>query len=111
MSSDESIIPRVNVLGVGVSSINLAQATEAIDDALRRRRKGYICFAGVHPVMAAQADPELKRVYNRSFLTTPDGMPQSANIRIDVPNSIACARFASELTAVEMRRPKKKAFP
>ena len=75
MSSDESIIPRVNVLGVGVSSINLAQATEAIDDALRRRRKGYICFAGVHPVMEAQADPELKRVYNRSFLTTPDGMP------------------------------------
>ena len=68
-------IPRANVLGVGVSSINLAQAVAALDEALRLRRKGYICFAGVHPVMEAQADAELKRIYNRSFLTTPDGMP------------------------------------
>jgi N-acetylglucosaminyldiphosphoundecaprenol N-acetyl-beta-D-mannosaminyltransferase len=68
-------IPRINVLGVGVSAINLARATAAVDDALRRRRKGYICFAGVHPVMEAQDDLELKRIYNRSFLTTPDGMP------------------------------------
>jgi N-acetylglucosaminyldiphosphoundecaprenol N-acetyl-beta-D-mannosaminyltransferase len=68
-------IPRANVLGVGVSSINLKQATNAIDEALKARRRGYICFAGVHPVMEAQADPELKRIYNRSFLTTPDGMP------------------------------------
>jgi N-acetylglucosaminyldiphosphoundecaprenol N-acetyl-beta-D-mannosaminyltransferase len=68
-------IPRANVLGVGVSSINLTQAVSAIDEALRIRQKGYICFAGVHPVMEAQADAELKRIYNRSFLTTPDGMP------------------------------------
>ena len=68
-------IPRANVLGVGVSSINLAQAATAIEEALRHRSKGYICFAGVHPVMEAQADATLKRIYNRSFLTTPDGMP------------------------------------
>jgi N-acetylglucosaminyldiphosphoundecaprenol N-acetyl-beta-D-mannosaminyltransferase len=75
VSSSEQTIRRVNVLGVGVSAIDLRQATAAIDDALRERRKGYICFAGVHPVMEAQADLELKRLYNRSFLTTPDGMP------------------------------------
>jgi N-acetylglucosaminyldiphosphoundecaprenol N-acetyl-beta-D-mannosaminyltransferase len=68
-------IPRTNVLGIGVSAINLAQATAAIDVALQNRRKGYICFAGVHPVMEASSDTELKRIYNRSFLTTPDGMP------------------------------------
>ena len=75
MSSGEPTIPRVNVLGVGVSAISLAQAVAAMDGAMRRRRKGYICFAGVHPVMEAQDDLELKRIYNRSFLTTPDGMP------------------------------------
>jgi N-acetylglucosaminyldiphosphoundecaprenol N-acetyl-beta-D-mannosaminyltransferase len=68
-------IPRANVLGVGVSSVNLSQAVAAIDEALQKKCKGYICFAGVHPVMEAQADVELKRIYNRSFLTTPDGMP------------------------------------
>lgn len=69
------MIPRANVLGVGVSSVNLSQAVTLIDEALQKKRKGYICFAGVHPVMEAQADAELKRIYNRSFLTTPDGMP------------------------------------
>jgi N-acetylglucosaminyldiphosphoundecaprenol N-acetyl-beta-D-mannosaminyltransferase len=75
VNSGEASIPRVNVLGVGISSIDLPQAVAAIDAALRDRRKGYICFAGVHPVMEAQADAGLKRIYNRSFLTTPDGMP------------------------------------
>jgi N-acetylglucosaminyldiphosphoundecaprenol N-acetyl-beta-D-mannosaminyltransferase len=75
-ATDHAIaIPRANVLGVGVSSIDLAQAVAAIAAAIGARRKGYICFAGVHPVMEAQADAELKRIYNRSFLTTPDGMP------------------------------------
>ncbi len=69
------VIPRANVLGVGVSSINLTQAVAAIEEAVRTRQRGYICFAGVHPVMEAQADEELRRIYNRSFLTTPDGMP------------------------------------
>lgn len=75
MTATAESIPRTNVLGVGVSAINLAQATAAIDDALQNRRKGYICFAGVHPVMEANSDDGLKRIYNRSFLTTPDGMP------------------------------------
>ena len=75
VSSGPLTIPRTNVLGVGVSAIDLPQAVAAIEDALQGRRKGYICFAGVHPVMEAQADIELKRIYNRSFLTTPDGMP------------------------------------
>ena len=65
-------IPRANVLGVGVSSINLAQATDAIGEALHTRRKGYICFAGVHPVMEAQADAELKRIYTSPQVITQD---------------------------------------
>lgn len=75
MNSGEVNIPRVNVLGVGVSAINLPRAVAAIDAALRERRRGYICVTGVHGVMEAQRDPELKRLHNNSFLTTPDGMP------------------------------------
>ena len=65
----------MNVLGVGISAINLPQAVAAVDDALRHRRKGYICVTGVHGVMEAQKSPELKTIHNESFLTTPDGMP------------------------------------
>jgi len=66
---------RVNVLGVGISVLNLPAALTAIADAVRDRRKGYICVTGVHGVMEAQADGAFKSILNQAFLCTPDGMP------------------------------------
>ncbi|MDD5138875.1 MAG: WecB/TagA/CpsF family glycosyltransferase [Verrucomicrobiales bacterium] len=66
---------RVNVLGVGVSVLNLRTALDAIAGAVRTRRKGYICVTGVHGVMEAQADENFRRILNGAFLCTPDGMP------------------------------------
>jgi N-acetylglucosaminyldiphosphoundecaprenol N-acetyl-beta-D-mannosaminyltransferase len=66
---------RVNVLGVGISVLNLRTALDAIGEAVRARRKGYICVTGVHGVMEAQDDSGFKNILNRAFLCTPDGMP------------------------------------
>jgi len=66
---------RVNVLGVGISVLNLRTALAAIADAVRARRKGYICVTGVHGVMEAQDDAAFKNILNGAFLCTPDGMP------------------------------------
>jgi len=66
---------RVNVLGVGISVLNLRTALDAIADAVRTRRKGYICVTGVHGVMEAQDDAAFKKILNGAFLCTPDGMP------------------------------------
>jgi N-acetylglucosaminyldiphosphoundecaprenol N-acetyl-beta-D-mannosaminyltransferase len=66
---------RVNVLGVGLSVLNLRTALEAIAAAVRERRKGYICVTGVHGVMEAQDNPAFKKILNGAFLCTPDGMP------------------------------------
>lgn len=66
---------RVNVLGVGISDINLRSAGDAITAALQNREKGYICVTGVHGVTEAQDDPQFRAILNQSFLTTPDGMP------------------------------------
>jgi N-acetylglucosaminyldiphosphoundecaprenol N-acetyl-beta-D-mannosaminyltransferase len=68
-------IQKFNVLGVGLSAMNLAIATEAIADALERREKGYICVTGVHGVTEAQGDPGFRSILNRAFLNTTDGMP------------------------------------
>jgi N-acetylglucosaminyldiphosphoundecaprenol N-acetyl-beta-D-mannosaminyltransferase len=68
-------IQRVNILGVGISVINLQTVLAAIGDAVRARRKGYICVTGVHGVMEAQEDATLRRILNQAFLCTPDGMP------------------------------------
>jgi N-acetylglucosaminyldiphosphoundecaprenol N-acetyl-beta-D-mannosaminyltransferase len=66
---------RVSVLGVGISVLNLKTALAAIADAVRGRRKGYICVTGVHGVMEAQDDAAFKKILNNAFLCTPDGMP------------------------------------
>jgi N-acetylglucosaminyldiphosphoundecaprenol N-acetyl-beta-D-mannosaminyltransferase len=68
-------LKRINVLGVGLSAINLDLALRAIDTALAQKSKGYVCVTGVHGVMEAQRDERLRAILNQSFLNTPDGMP------------------------------------
>lgn len=37
--------------------------------------RGYICVTGVHGVSVAQEDASFRRILNRAFLNTPDGVP------------------------------------
>ncbi len=67
--------PRANVLGVGISALNMAEALLLSERLLRERSKGYICVTGVHGVMEAQRDAALRETLNRAFLCIPDGMP------------------------------------
>ncbi len=67
--------PRVNILGVGVSAINMDIALNLIDLWIARREPHYVCVTPVHSIMECQRDPELRRIYNNSGMTTPDGMP------------------------------------
>ena len=67
--------PRVNVLGVGLSVLNLDTAVATLATACAEGRRGYVCVTGVHGVMESQADPALRQIHNASLLTTPDGMP------------------------------------
>jgi N-acetylglucosaminyldiphosphoundecaprenol N-acetyl-beta-D-mannosaminyltransferase len=68
-------VKRVNVLDVGIHALDMPRALEVIVDALDARRKGYVCVTGVHGVMEAQRDAELRDTLNRAFLNLPDGMP------------------------------------
>ncbi|MSU69869.1 MAG: glycosyltransferase [Opitutaceae bacterium] len=66
---------RYNVLGVGVSALTLAQACELVLGVRGTTRRGYVCLGTAHGLTEARADPALRRIYNASWLTTPDGMP------------------------------------
>ncbi len=68
-------IPRIDVLGVGISAIDPTMALEEITRWIVERRRYYVCVTGVHGVMEAQRDAGLKRIHDESGLTTPDGMP------------------------------------
>jgi N-acetylglucosaminyldiphosphoundecaprenol N-acetyl-beta-D-mannosaminyltransferase len=66
---------RVNVLGVGISVLNLDSAVAAVSQALQKDVRGYVCVTGVHGVSEAQQYPAFRTILNHSLLTTPDGMP------------------------------------
>lgn len=68
---------RANVLGVRVSAINLQMAVEMAGRWIDARRCGYMCLTGVHGVMEAQRDRDLRRILNQAFITAPDGMPMT----------------------------------
>ena len=67
---------RSNVLGVGITPLNLELAQEALfAGADCAGFTGYVTITGVHGVIESQSDEELQKIHNRSFLSTPDGMP------------------------------------
>jgi N-acetylglucosaminyldiphosphoundecaprenol N-acetyl-beta-D-mannosaminyltransferase len=68
-------IPRVNVLGVGVSPVNLAQTVEILEKWRAEGRREYVCCTSVHGLFEAQQDTEVRSALNHSGLTTEDGMP------------------------------------
>lgn len=66
---------RVNILGVGVSALNMDAAVEVSQALLDSNGQGYVCVTGVHGIIEAQDDEHFRSILNQSFLTTPDGMP------------------------------------
>ena len=68
-------MPRYNVLGVGVSALTLAHARELVLGVRGTVRQGYICICTAHGISEARSDPALRKIFNTSWLTTPDGMP------------------------------------
>ena len=68
-------VPRYNVLGVGVSALTLAQARDLVVGVRGQLRRGYICCGTAAGLTEARANPALRKIFNESWLTTPDGMP------------------------------------
>jgi N-acetylglucosaminyldiphosphoundecaprenol N-acetyl-beta-D-mannosaminyltransferase len=66
---------RVNILGVGVTPLHLAQAVETLNEWRETGRRDYVCCVSVHGLVTAQRDLSVRAALNRSGLATEDGMP------------------------------------
>ena len=75
MLPESAELSRVNILGVGVTALNMKLALDETESLLQQGEQGYVCVTGVHGIMEAQSDERFREILNRSFLTTPDGMP------------------------------------
>jgi N-acetylglucosaminyldiphosphoundecaprenol N-acetyl-beta-D-mannosaminyltransferase len=63
------------VLGVPLALTDYETTLDWIDGTVASGRRGYVCVAAVHTVMASQEDPELREAVLGSDLTVPDGQP------------------------------------
>ncbi len=66
---------RVNILGVGISAINMPQALQCLETWIAEGEQQYVCVTPVHSVIESQRDEQLRAIYNAAGLVTPDGMP------------------------------------
>ncbi len=67
-----------HVLGVKVSAVDLNSAIDLADRWIGSTAgHAYVCVTGVHGVMEAHADCELRRILNHALINVPDGMPMT----------------------------------
>jgi N-acetylglucosaminyldiphosphoundecaprenol N-acetyl-beta-D-mannosaminyltransferase len=66
---------RVDILGVGVSAVDMERALAVIGGWIEERSPHYVCVRDVHGIVLSQHDEELRRIHDRAGLVTPDGMP------------------------------------
>jgi N-acetylglucosaminyldiphosphoundecaprenol N-acetyl-beta-D-mannosaminyltransferase len=66
---------RVDILGVGISSIDLDDAVATIERWIIERSRNYVCITGAHGVMESRRDERLRHIHNEAGMVTPDGMP------------------------------------
>ena len=68
-------LARANILGIGVHATTLEEAVSLSGCLLQGGVPAYVCLTGVHGVMEAQRDPQLRGILNNAALCLPDGMP------------------------------------
>ena len=67
-------LPGCNLLGIRISVINLPQAVETIHCWIAQKEKEYVCVVPAHSVMDAYRQVELRPIFNKAGMCTPDGM-------------------------------------
>lgn len=70
-----SQVHRANILGVGISAINVDVALREIERWIVERERQYVCVCPVFTVMECRRDEHLRMLVNHAGLATPDGMP------------------------------------
>lgn len=67
--------PVVDVLGVGISALDVPGAVAEIGRWIDRQDRTYVTVTGVHGVMESLRDPTLRDIHNQAGMCTADGMP------------------------------------
>ena len=68
-------MPRLNILGVGISPITMQDALDRISTWIENGARQYVSVCVVHTIMECQYSETMRRAVNGAGMATPDGMP------------------------------------
>jgi N-acetylglucosaminyldiphosphoundecaprenol N-acetyl-beta-D-mannosaminyltransferase len=66
---------RANILGVGVSAVNMEMAVAKIQSWIEQRTPNYVIAVPAHCIVECLRHEGLRQIYNQAGMVTPDGMP------------------------------------
>ncbi len=65
----------VNVCGIAMHSVTLAEVFAEVDERIRRNKPGYIVTPNVDHIVCYHENGEFREAYQNAFLVLPDGTP------------------------------------
>jgi N-acetylglucosaminyldiphosphoundecaprenol N-acetyl-beta-D-mannosaminyltransferase len=78
----EDLMERGNIVGVGISAVNMAMAVGVIEKWIENQEQNYVLNIPAHLIVDCQRDPVLRRICNGAGLANPDGMPVAWILRL-----------------------------
>lgn len=72
---ERDVTQQINVLGVGISAVNIPDTIARIETWIEKGEREYICVTGIHGVMESVRDERIRLIHNAAGLVVPDGMP------------------------------------
>lgn len=66
---------KVNILNSQIEITNIKQILSDIENLLKDKKQGYICFSNVHTVVHGYKDILFRIITNGALIAAPDGMP------------------------------------
>lgn len=100
-------LKQVEILGVNVNSLTMAQAVEAVQQFIAEKKVALVATANAEMLMRATQDEELKDILNRADLVVPDGAGTvwaAGHLGEPMPERVAGFDLAQELMAAAPAR-------
>ena len=104
---------KIDILGVKVDSVTMAQAVAQVEGYMDERKKVLIATANAEMIMRATHDEELKNILNDAALVMPDGAGTvwaAHHLGYEMPERVAGYDLAQELMRIAPSKKQKVFF-
>ena len=104
---------KIDILGVKVDSVTMAQAVAQVESYMDERKNVLIATANAEMIMRATHDTELKDILNDAALVVPDGAGTvwaAHHLGYEMPERVAGYDLAQELMRIAPSKKQKVFF-